>query len=186
MLDERSKIIIEEIKFWKEHKILPESYCDYLINLYSKGEPVERGENKSLRSGGQPLLLIQLSLITLMIPFSFLVIYFTEFHPLMQTGILSLFIAYALWLFYDLKKHQIKWLYVPLLALLFLILFSTEYIGQLIITDHWVSGIIIVLNFSAWYILGKKTKLKYVKYSGIIGLLMTCIYFVYNFSHVVL
>lgn len=186
MLDERSKMIIEEINFWKEHKILPESYCDYLINLYSKGEPIEQDENKSWRSVGRALLLIQLSLILLMVPFSFLVIYFTELHPLMQIGILSLFIAYSLWLLYDFKKRQVNLVYIPLLAILFLILISTEYLARLILEEHWVSGVIIFFNFVMWSVIGKKVNIKYVKYCGMIGLCMVCIYFVYKISHVVL
>lgn len=186
MLDKRSKMIIDEINFWKEHKILPESYCDYLINLYSKGEPIEKDERNSWWSGGRALLLIQLSLILLMIPFSFLVIYFTELHMLMQIGILSLFMSYSLWVLYDLKKRHMNYVYIPLLAMLFFILISTEYLVRLIIEKHWVSGVIIFLNFFMWFVIGRKVNIKYVKYCGMIGLCMVCFYFVYKISYVVL
>ncbi|MDN4607041.1 hypothetical protein [Sporosarcina highlanderae] len=35
---ERKKIIITEINYWKENKMLPEHYCDFLITLYTQGE----------------------------------------------------------------------------------------------------------------------------------------------------
>lgn len=35
---ERKNIIIQEIHFWKENKMLPEHYCNYLLALYTKGE----------------------------------------------------------------------------------------------------------------------------------------------------
>ncbi|WP_339250599.1 hypothetical protein NSQ43_12295 [Sporosarcina sp. FSL W8-0480] len=35
---QRKKTIITEIKYWKENKLLPEHYCDFLITLYTQGE----------------------------------------------------------------------------------------------------------------------------------------------------
>ncbi|SNS59250.1 hypothetical protein SAMN05444672_101192 [Bacillus sp. OK838] len=34
----RKKIIIQEINSWKESRMLPEQYCDYLLALYCQGE----------------------------------------------------------------------------------------------------------------------------------------------------
>ncbi|WP_432358563.1 hypothetical protein [Sporosarcina sp. UB5] len=34
---QRKKIIIAEINYWKQNKLLPEHYCDFLITLYSQG-----------------------------------------------------------------------------------------------------------------------------------------------------
>ncbi|MDW0117374.1 hypothetical protein QTL97_10545 [Sporosarcina thermotolerans] len=41
MSNQRKKTIITEIKYWKENKLLPEHYCDYLITLYTQGEQEE-------------------------------------------------------------------------------------------------------------------------------------------------
>ena len=38
MNETRKKIIIQEIKYWKKSKLLPEKYCDFLLTLYSGGE----------------------------------------------------------------------------------------------------------------------------------------------------
>lgn len=38
MNDQRKKIIIAEINYWKQNKLLPEHYCDFLITLYSQGD----------------------------------------------------------------------------------------------------------------------------------------------------
>ncbi|MEW5551909.1 hypothetical protein ABGT24_18275 [Peribacillus frigoritolerans] len=34
----RKKIIIQEINSWKESRMLPEQYCNYLLALYGQGE----------------------------------------------------------------------------------------------------------------------------------------------------
>ena len=38
MNETRKKVIIQEIKYWKQSKLLPEKYCDFLLTLYSGGE----------------------------------------------------------------------------------------------------------------------------------------------------
>jgi hypothetical protein len=34
---QRKKIIMTEINYWKQNKLLPEQYCDFLIMLYTEG-----------------------------------------------------------------------------------------------------------------------------------------------------
>ncbi|MEM5598685.1 hypothetical protein AAHB53_24595 [Niallia circulans] len=41
MQDQRKTIIVKEIAYWKENKMLPEHYCDYLLTLYTEGNGVE-------------------------------------------------------------------------------------------------------------------------------------------------
>lgn len=38
MANQRKQIIINEIAFWKQNKLLPEHYCDFLMTLYTEGE----------------------------------------------------------------------------------------------------------------------------------------------------
>lgn len=35
---QRKKIIMAEINYWKQNKLLPEHYCDFLITLYTQGD----------------------------------------------------------------------------------------------------------------------------------------------------
>ncbi|WP_252502925.1 hypothetical protein [Sporosarcina sp. Marseille-Q4943] len=35
---QRKKIITAEINYWKQNKLLPEHYCDFLITLYTQGD----------------------------------------------------------------------------------------------------------------------------------------------------
>ncbi|MCM3637385.1 hypothetical protein M3152_06580 [Sporosarcina luteola] len=35
---QRKKIIMAEINYWKQNKLLPEQYCDFLLTLYTQGD----------------------------------------------------------------------------------------------------------------------------------------------------
>ena len=52
MNETRKKIILHEIKYWKQSKLLPEQYCDFLLTLYSGGEeaitPLKKERSRSL------------------------------------------------------------------------------------------------------------------------------------------
>jgi hypothetical protein len=37
MTNEKKKIIIQEIYYWKNSRLLPETYCDFLLALYTEG-----------------------------------------------------------------------------------------------------------------------------------------------------
>ena len=37
MSNQRKQIILNEITFWKQNKLLPEHYCDFLMTLYTEG-----------------------------------------------------------------------------------------------------------------------------------------------------
>lgn len=37
MSNQRKQIILNEITFWKQNKLLPEHYCDFLSTLYTEG-----------------------------------------------------------------------------------------------------------------------------------------------------
>ncbi|MFJ7854248.1 hypothetical protein ACIQX3_15905 [Peribacillus frigoritolerans] len=48
----RKKIIIQEINSWKESRMLPEQYCNYLLALYGQGEipPSKSNETASKKN----------------------------------------------------------------------------------------------------------------------------------------
>lgn len=47
MSNQKKQIIMNEIKFWKQNKLLPEHYCDFLMTLYSEGNQHEEIEGKA-------------------------------------------------------------------------------------------------------------------------------------------
>ncbi|WP_332690956.1 hypothetical protein [Halalkalibacter lacteus] len=91
MDEKRKETIIKEIKYWKQSKLLPNYYCDFLLTLYTEGEQVTEEKKRN-----QPLLLNGYSLLTFIMVQSLfvlavLVIYFTDFSLIMQIAIVVLF-----------------------------------------------------------------------------------------------
>jgi len=91
MNDERRKTIVKEIDYWRRGKLLPEQYCDFLLNLYldEQGErpPASGFAGKAAHaighSSGKQWFLVfgAFSLICIV------ALYFSAFHPVLQTGL---------------------------------------------------------------------------------------------------
>lgn len=110
MEEKRIATIVNEIEYWKKHKLLPDQQCDFLLALYTNGEKVTKIPGKSkmnISHESRMIKMMQLIILLLLLPFSFLVLYFTEFHSYLQLGILALFFSYAFWSFLILNKHRI-------------------------------------------------------------------------------
>jgi hypothetical protein len=46
-MDEKKKLIIREIEHWRRSRLLPEQYCDFLLNIYVDAEHPATGESKT-------------------------------------------------------------------------------------------------------------------------------------------
>lgn len=93
MNDERKTTIIKEIEHWRRSKLLPDQYCDFLLNLYA--DPDDRPKNARNGSAapvvGKAIAAVQnatgkqwlltFGTFTLI---SFVVLYFSRFHPALQ------------------------------------------------------------------------------------------------------
>ncbi|KIQ94791.1 hypothetical protein LH47_01161 [Anoxybacillus thermarum] len=87
MEQKRKEIIINEIKYWKQTRLLPEQYCDFLLALYTEGN----GDDVETRTKQVPAWAIRATaaMIGICLSFVLLVIYFTELSFVLQTLILS-------------------------------------------------------------------------------------------------
>lgn len=99
MDDNRRQTIVNEIEHWRRSKLLPDQYCDFLLNLYADPdeEAAERRPGHAIgkaaaaiqRATGKQWFLVS-GTITLI---SFVVFYFSSFHPALQI----LLVAAATW-----------------------------------------------------------------------------------------
>ncbi|SFI61173.1 hypothetical protein SAMN02799624_01631 [Paenibacillus sp. UNC496MF] len=100
MDQERRKTIVKEIEHWQRTKLLPEQYCDFLLNLY-----LEEGESRKPASfaGRAAVVVKEASAKQWLLTFGifslicFIVLYFNVFHPVLQiavsvTGVYTLLI----------------------------------------------------------------------------------------------
>ncbi|RLL48058.1 hypothetical protein D8M04_01905 [Oceanobacillus piezotolerans] len=172
MSDDRIRTIINEIEFWKSHKLLPERYCDYLLALYTNGE--DKGELEK----PQPkkwITFMQIGLTVLLLPFSFLVIYFTRFPSFLQLGFLILFLFYAAITYIYFKNREISSHHLSLIIFLSLLLLTSVYAGNIWIPDTYVIFSIIMLNFVFWFYISSRKHLLYLKISSIIGIVFSIV-----------
>lgn len=172
MDDHRRKIITNEIKYWKQNRLLPEHYCDFLLNLYTEGSSEDDLTRRNRPSRTKSILgLILIGLLSL----SVFLFYFTELSLFLQTALIIFFGVITLSVaFYMLKKSFFD--LIPLLASALLLLITSVQAAEIIFPHHPVMLYIVAgLNCLLWVTAGTRWKLVSFKLSGIIGLIVLLI-----------
>lgn len=93
MNQDQKKLILQEIRHWRESKLLPAEYCDFLMNLYAEGESLsaeqsypEKGSASRLsRAKNRILFGLCVLLVCILVVFNF-----TWFPMPMQIGLLGI------------------------------------------------------------------------------------------------
>ncbi|MFT4412663.1 hypothetical protein ACLM5H_02275 [Fredinandcohnia humi] len=175
MNQERKQTIINEIVYWRENKLLPEAYCNFLLTLYTEGEGLQQSTNTVRRQKKSNLILL---IIGLFLPVLLLVTYFTEISPNLQMvlNLIFLIICFFLVLF-NRTISFILHLGSIITALLLLVLSvnaSEIYFGGK--TGYLIA--VIICNCVGWICIGIFSKKKYFLFAGIIGMLAPIILFV--------
>ena len=170
MEDNRKTVIIQEILYWKQNKMLPEHYCDYLLTLYTEGNRIEEEELPKQKEKQKHY--ISSAIFLLFIPITVGFLYFTELSFILQMAISLIFlIISAAGIYY----YQVKGLGndIPVtvgafIVLLFSVKAVLEYFPEQIIFLY----IILAINCIIWFWVGRKFKLIYFSISSYIGFLM--------------
>ncbi|MBS4217125.1 hypothetical protein KHA96_02215 [Bacillus sp. FJAT-49711] len=125
MNTERKKIILNEISFWKQNKMLPEHYCNYLIALYTEGEEQLQAKvekRKFFFSMDIFFSLLFLSIIGTMI----VITYITDVSFGMQTLFLALFVFILVVSFFIFRKKRRNGLLIFITGAFLLLLFTIQ------------------------------------------------------------
>jgi len=178
MIDERKKIIVEEITYWKEHKLLPEEQCNFLLALYTQGE----GEKRFFKPKYERTFMIYLPLLVSLIPLSVVITYLTQFSLTLQISLLIVFLLFSLFSYFLFKRHKFQYTYIALLTTLILILFITVFITNYFSINKFILPLIILLNFIVWYFIGKWEKLKLLQIISVGSFVFTCFYIIFQFT----
>lgn len=103
MEQDRRAIVLKEIQHWSRSKLLPEQYCEFLLNLYSDPD-TPRPAPQPNHAVGKAIAAVQRAtgkqwLLTFgtFTLISFVVLYFSSFHPALQIGIILLGTMAFLW-----------------------------------------------------------------------------------------
>lgn len=170
----KRKIIINEISYWKQSRLLPEAYCNFLLTLYSEG-------NQELVPGKTQKLTRLLSVfsyiyIALVLPLAFLVIYFTEKNFVLQIPIFIFLIIVAIGISVFMKNDRYLHHFSAIIGALLFLLLSVK-VTELFFSEPFFIFVTVVIHCFFWLFVGLKTSRKYFSAAGVIGFLITIIAF---------
>lgn len=178
MENSKTEIIIKEIKYWKEHRLLPEHYCDFLLTLYTEGdESKQNTKNFSLKS---MLFHFWIYFLIAQLPITFLVIYFTEMSYVLQMFLFLIFIVISIVSAWFLYKNNSKYVHIPMIVgALISFLVSVHFIGYTFPDQKLIMLFNILVNCILWIVLGIKMKMSYFVISGGIGAIILIFYYLF-------
>lgn len=171
---DKRRIIIREIEHWRRSRLLPEQYCDFLMNLYAdeSAAGVERRNRQralaTIRSSHWKSWAIAFTVLTLL---AILVLYFTAFPLPMQIGVFAAgtLLAYAIGIAYGKDRLTIAYPAIGLGSLLALIA------GPCLMLLHDAAepvyiGMYIALCCLLWIVQGIVLRMGLFHFCGWIGL----------------
>jgi hypothetical protein len=183
MNPQRKRIIISEVKYWKENKLLPEHYCDFLITLYAQGK-----EEQELKASEAILLkekkkinrtIIMLTVLALVVSGAMFVFIQYPSVTLSLTAVVSI-----LFLLVTLQKSTVRSRLAPLLYILasFMLLLMSLKLWVVFFEGHIMLLIgLLLLNCVLWLFAGRMLKLLYFTISGAAGLLLIIVFLLISF-----
>lgn len=176
----RKKIIIDEIRYWKEHKLLPEKYSNFLLALYTEGD-TDGDDNNSLKKNKEAipyyLLWYVVNTLLLFAPLSFFVLQQAIFLELL-IAIVSILIGFLFHLMF--KRHaklspSYSILMLAMLTFLITISIADEYISNQWIIYGWT-----LLNGVAWLVIGRMRRYPSLQITGITICIIICVVIIFD------
>lgn len=171
-MNDRQKIIVSEIQKWRDSKLLPETYCDFLMSLYTEGNAPEEPEKRAFMPAFKKMI-ATIGGIFLLVFLLILFLYFTQIPPGFQIGVLAfvmLISAFAAF-YYQSRDRIYTHVYVILATFMSFIL---TVVGVDLFFDNSrlaLGGAIIVLCL-LWILGGWRLRLPYLWISGISGVVL--------------
>lgn len=179
MNDIRKQIIIKEIEYWKQNRLLPEQYCNYLLTLYSEGEHETREHGKRKIWG--KILSIFPTILLFLLSALFLFIYFNEMSFGLQIGIQMLIVTVSFFaVIFFAKKNQLYFTFYIILTLLLLFILTIDVADQFLRNVVFIIEVLVFAHCGVWYWLGKKFKLRFLEISGLVGIVLLLAFIVYK------
>lgn len=175
MDETRKQIIIKEINYWKEHHLLPEQYCDFLLALYTEGNGITKKKNKLDKDKKQLLWFL-----LMLLPVSIFFLYFTELSLILQIAISIIFLFIGTYLTVYFAKQGFFYQIPLIFTAIVLLLVSVEIILKIYSNHVYSLYGVLLCNCLLWLFSGIKLKLIYFTVSGILGIFLLLIFFFIN------
>ncbi|RXI99416.1 hypothetical protein DS745_14395 [Anaerobacillus alkaliphilus] len=175
---DRKKIIINEIKYWKKCRLLPDHYCNFLLSLYTEGDqPEEINEKQTMRPFKLMPFLMTIFVLALF-GLTFLVIYFTDFSSFLQTAVVIFLSIIILLLSIQMKHYDSRLVHLYILIAALMIFIATIHVTNAFFPEQpeAILGAVMLTCF-IWLVIGKKYNLKYFLLSGALGIIIAIYFF---------
>lgn len=183
MNERRKKIVLSEIKYWKQNKLLPDHYCDFLSTLYAEGEEQETHVVKSstslLHKEKRKKKWMMISVVVFSLVIAALMQGMNDEIALLIGGVgIVLLLGYA-----TIKSVKssivLPFIYI---ASAFLLLVMSLKLWSLYFSEQPMLLIgLLMLNCVMWLFAGRFLKLLYFTLSGSIGLVSIIGFLVFQF-----
>jgi len=176
-------MIISEIKYWKQNKLLPEHYCDFLITLYAQGE-----DQKEVKATEAILVkekkkfnrtIIMLSILAIIVSGGMFV--FIQYPGLTLTLTAVVLFSYLL---LTMRKSAVQMGIAPVLYILVSLMLLLMSLKLWVVFFEGLTMLLIgllILNCSLWLLAGRMLKLQYFTISGAAGLLLIIVFLLVSF-----
>jgi len=176
MANSRKTIIMNEILFWKQNKLLPDQYCDFLMTLYSEGNEVELEEEishkKSVKAKEKRNRVVLTMIVSILSIALVMALFMVSTALTLLVAIVAGIVAIVLMIGAFRMANKSEFIAPILQSASALLLFalsvklSTQYFPdyQLLLYG------LLMMNCLIWLFAGFKLKLMYFSVSGAIGL----------------
>ncbi|CAH0141557.1 hypothetical protein SRABI96_00491 [Peribacillus sp. Bi96] len=170
----RKKIIIQEINAWKESRMLPEQYCNYLLALYCQGE---LPPTSSPKTGNDKKDILTGLLIGALFAFIVFLNYFTEIPIRMQMLVTTISIIVFGLAARSLMGRKVIF-QMALMGMALSLLLLTVSLAEIIAPGNLnILYVFLFINCGLWILIGKKLKLLHFSIAGALGAVVTVYFF---------
>jgi len=177
MANSKKKIILNEILFWKQNKLLPDQYCDFLMTLYSEGNEIELEEDISHKKSiiakekrNRLKLLLFLGMLSVVLLAALFLVSELTWLVAIVVGAIAIILMVMAYRFAKKKEMLAPILHISSALLLFGI--SVKISKEYFFENQIVLYALLILNCLLWLFTGYKFKLMYFTISGVLGLLV--------------
>ena len=177
MANSKKKIILNEILFWKQNKLLPDQYCDFLMTLYSEGNEIELEEDISHKKSiiakekrNRLKLLLFLGMLSVVLLAALFLVSELTWLVAIVVGAIAIILMVMAYRFAKKKEMLAPILHISSALLLFGI--SVKISKEYFFENQIVLYVLLILNCLLWLFTGYKFKLMYFTISGVLGLLV--------------
>lgn len=175
MSNPKKQIIMNEITFWKQNKLLPEHYCDFLMTLYTEGNNEQQATGnvkKAVRNVEKrkkwsiasffPIAAVLITLLLFTIQYKWVVI----------TVVAIFAVSCLAGAIYFAKKNKLLATMLQLATALSLLGVTLKVCITYFAGNNEILYVLLLLNCILWLLSGMMMKIIYFTISGVLGVIV--------------